>query len=121
MTVSLFHFAYHQLMTLCLLQAILRDGDLLCKKDTCTTSHILGAWKVTLSQGKFTFCHGNVLRMIINNIRSSIKSIKSTVPTSKQPIKIKFVKKGNQSKKQTIFSQRDITSSMRLGLVRGSR
>ena len=70
----------------------------LCNKDTCTTSHILGACKVALSQGRFTFRHDNVLRIIITNIRSSITNIKSTVPTSKQPIKIKFVKKGTRVK-----------------------
>ena len=70
----------------------------LCNKDTCTTSHILGACKVALSQGRFTFRHDNVLRIIITNIRSSIMNIKSTVPTSKQPIKIKFVKKGARVK-----------------------
>ena len=70
----------------------------LCNKDPCTTSHILGACKVALGQGRFTFCHDNVLRIIITNIRSSIKNIKSTVPASKQPIKIKFVKKGTRVK-----------------------
>ena len=67
----------------------------LCKKDTCTTCHILCACKVALSQGRFTFHHDNVLRIIIiSKIRSSMKTIKSSVPCSKQPIKIKFVKKG---------------------------
>ena len=70
----------------------------LCNKDTCTTSHILGAYKVALSQGRFTFCHDNGFRIIITNIRSSIKNIKSTVPTSNQPIKMKFVKKGTRVK-----------------------
>ena len=70
----------------------------LCNKDTCTTSHILGACKVALSQGRFTFRHDNVLRIIITNIRSSVKSFKSTIPTPKQPIKIKFVKKGTKVK-----------------------
>ena len=70
----------------------------LCNKDTCTTSHILGVCKVALSQGRFTFHHDNVLRIIITNIRTSIKNIKSTVPTSKQPIKIKFVQKGTRVK-----------------------
>ena len=75
----------------------------LCNKDPCTTSHILGACKVAckvlpLSQRRFTFRHDNVLRIIITNIRSSIKNIKSTVPASKQPIKIKFVKKGTRVK-----------------------
>ena len=68
----------------------------LCNKDTYTTSHILGACKVALSQGRFTSCLDNVLRIIISNIRSSMKNIKSSVPTSKQPIEIKFVKKGTR-------------------------
>ena len=93
----------------------------LCNKDTCTTSHILGACKVALSQGRFTFRYDNVLRIIITNIRSSIKNIKSTGPTSKQPINIKFAKKGTKVKKQNFFSQWDITSGIRLGLVRRSR
>ena len=70
----------------------------LCNKDTCTTSHILGACKVALSQGRFTFRHDNALRIIISNIRSSIKTNKSSVPSSKQPIKIKFLKKGTKVK-----------------------
>ena len=41
--------------------------------------------------------------IIITNIRSSIKSIKSTSPTSKQPIKIKFVKKGTRVKNKQSF------------------
>ena len=67
----------------------------LCNKDTCTTSHILGACKV---KGDSLSVSDNVLRIIITNIRSSIKNIKSTVPASKQPIKIKFVKKGTRVK-----------------------
>ena len=44
--------------------------------------------------------------IIITNIRSSIKSIKSTAPTSKQPIKIKFVKKGTRVKNKQSFPSR---------------
>ena len=35
----------------------------LCNKNTITTSHILGACKVALSQDIFTFHHDNVLRI----------------------------------------------------------
>ena len=45
-----------------------------------------------------------VLRIIISNIRSLIKTIKSSVPSSKQPIKIKFVKKGTIVKTKTSSS-----------------
>ena len=57
----------------------------------------------------------------MSNIRSSIKTIKSSLLGSKQPIKIKFVKKRNESKNQKFFSQWDIKSGIRLGFVRGSR
>ena len=87
----------------------------LSNEDTYTTSHILGACKVALSQGKFTFHHDSVLRIIITNIKSFIKDIKSTVPTSRQSIKIKFVRKGTII---FFFSQWDITSGIRLGLAR---
>ena len=42
----------------------------LWNKDACTTSHILGACKVALTQGRFIFFHDSVLRIIISNIRS---------------------------------------------------
>ena len=93
----------------------------LCNKDTCTTSHILGACKVALSQGRFTFHHDNVLRIIISNIRSSVKNIKSSAPTSKQPIKIKFVKNGTRVKNKNSSASRILHQASRLGLVRGSR
>ena len=93
----------------------------LCNKGKCTTSHIFGASKVALGQRRFNFRHDDVLRIIIKSIRSSFKSIKSTVPTSKQPIKGKIYKNRNQSKKQTIFSHWDITSGIRLGIVKESR
>ena len=93
----------------------------LCNKDTCTTSHILGACKVALSQGRFTFHHDNVLRIIISNIRSSVKNIKSSAPTSKQPIKIKFVKNGTRVKNKNSSASGILHQASRLGLVRGSR
>ena len=71
-------------------------SSFLSNKDTCTTSHILCACKVALSQGRFTFRHDNGLRIIISNIRSSIQTIKSSVPTAKQPMKRKFAKKGTK-------------------------
>ena len=46
----------------------------LCNKDACTTSHILGACKVDLSQGRFTFHYDNILKIIISNSRSSFET-----------------------------------------------
>ena len=37
----------------------------LCRKDVCTTAHILGAWKVSLLQGRYIFRHDTVLRQVI--------------------------------------------------------
>ena len=54
--------------------------------------------------GEITFHHVSVLKIIVN-IGSFIKNTKSTVPTSKQPRKIKFVKKGTRLKnKNSSFS-----------------
>ena len=80
-------FAYHQLTTL--LQR--RSINFLLRP-------LLGACKVALTQGRFTFRHDKVLRIIISNIRSSIKNMKSSVATSKQLINIKFIKKGTKVK-----------------------
>ena len=70
----------------------------------CATSDILGACNVALSPGRFTFRHDNVLRIIICNVRSSVKNIKTSVPTSKQPIKTKFVKKGTRARNKNSSS-----------------
>ena len=75
----------------------------LSNKDTWTGSHILGAFKVALSKRRFTFHHDNVLRIIINNIRSLIKNMKFSVPTLKQPMKIKFVKKWTRVKTKVLL------------------
>ena len=101
---TLLHFAYHQLLTLPFPSNLKKwyftteASHFLCNKDMCTASHILGACKVALRQKRFTLLHENVLRIIINNIRSSIKNIKPSLPTSKQPIKIKFVKRETRVK-----------------------
>ena len=107
MPVNLTSFCIHKLMTLCLLQAILKHRNLLlrpfvsCVIKMCITSHIVGACKVALRQGRFSFPQNNVLRIIISSIRSSIKNTKSSVLPSNQPIKIKFVKKGTRVKNKS--------------------
>ena len=67
----------------------------LCSKDVCTTAHILGACKVSLQQGRYTFRHDTVLRGVIEVLKTLILNIKDTVPISpKSPIK--FVRKGTK-------------------------
>ena len=41
----------------------------LCSKDVCTTAHILGACKVSLQQGRYTFRHESVLREVIEVLK----------------------------------------------------
>ena len=67
----------------------------LCSKYVCTTAHILGAGKVSLQQGRYTFQQDNVLHKIIESGKSFILKIKQTVPISPKS-SIKFVKKGTK-------------------------
>ena len=67
----------------------------LCSKDVCITAHILGACKVSLHQGRYTFRHDTVLRKIEESLKSFILNIKQTVPISPKS-SIKFVKKGTK-------------------------
>ena len=40
----------------------------LCKKSPCTSGHILGACRISLNQGRYTFRHDSVLKVIFNYI-----------------------------------------------------
>ena len=65
----------------------------LCSKDVCTTAHILGACKVALQQGRYTFRHDTVLNQVIEARKTFISNIKEAVPISAKP-SIMFLKKG---------------------------
>ena len=67
----------------------------LCSKDVCTTAHILGACKVSLQQGRYTFRHHTVLRGVIEVLKTFILNVKDTVPISPKS-SIKFVRKGTK-------------------------
>ena len=64
----------------------------LCSKDVCSSAHVLGACKVSLQQGRYTFRHDTVLRKGIESLKSYILNIKRAVPESS----IKFVNKGTK-------------------------
>ena len=64
----------------------------LCSKDVCTTAHILGACKVSLQQGRYTFRHNTVLRGVIQVLKTFCLNIKDMVPISPKS-SIKFVRK----------------------------
>ena len=70
----------------------------LSRKDACTTAHILGACKVVLKQGRYTFRHDVVFREIVSSLKTFIRSIESVV--SKEQNFIKFVKKGIKVKQE---------------------
>ena len=62
----------------------------LCSKDMCTTAHILGACKVSLQQGRYTFRYDTVLHKITESLKSFILNIKQAVPiSSKSSINLK--------------------------------
>ena len=65
----------------------------LFSKNVCTTAHILGACKVLLQQGRYTFRHETVLQEVIEVLKTFILNIKDTVPISAMS-SIKFVRKG---------------------------
>ena len=65
----------------------------LCSKDACATAHILGACKVSLQQGRYTFRHDTALRQVIEPVKTSISNIKEAVPISAKS-SVTFVKKG---------------------------
>ena len=64
----------------------------LCQKNVCTTAHVLGACKVALSQGRFTFRHDSILLELTGNLTKFISEL-PTSATSKVN-KIRFVKAG---------------------------
>ena len=65
----------------------------LCSENVCTTAHVLGACKVALLEGRYTFRHGNVLRQVIEALKTYASNIKEAVLVSAKS-SIPFVKKG---------------------------
>ena len=67
----------------------------LCKKSVCTVAHILGACKVSLQQGRYTFRHDSVLSKLVESIKEFLKGAK---PIPSKNHTVKFVKAGTRSK-----------------------
>ena len=65
----------------------------LCSKDVCTTAHILGACKVALQQGRYTFRHDTDLHQVTEVLQTFISNIKEAVRISAKS-SIMFLKKG---------------------------
>ena len=58
-------------------------------KDVCTISHILGACKISLQQGRFTFRHDSVLQHLVLVLKSFLKNL--PINATKKWNTIKFV------------------------------
>ena len=65
----------------------------LYRKDACTTTYILGAYKASLQQGRYTFRYDTVLHQIIEALKILIPNMKEAVPISAKSSKT-CVKKG---------------------------
>ena len=62
----------------------------LCHKNVCTIPHILGACKISLQQGRFTFRHDSVLQHLVLVLKSFLKNL--PINTTKKCTTTKFVK-----------------------------
>ena len=75
----------------------------LCHKDVCTIPHILGACKISLQQGRFTFRHDSVLQHLVLVLKSFLKNL--PINTTKKCNTIKFVKSWTKCSKTKIASK----------------
>ena len=64
----------------------------LCNEDVCTTSHILGACKVSLLQGRYTCRHDTVWRHVIAALKTFISNIIETVKFVKKGAKVPYIR-----------------------------
>ena len=69
----------------------------LCGKDVCTTAHVLGACKTSLTPDRFTFRHNSVLKHLSEILTSFINDLPSSSP--KKQNKMCFVKAGKSTPK----------------------
>ena len=69
----------------------------LCSVKVCTTAHVLSGCKVALSQGRYTFRHDSILRVIGDSIADFLSNM-STVK-SVYSLKTSFVKAGTRVKR----------------------
>ncbi|XP_057310055.1 uncharacterized protein LOC130648052 [Hydractinia symbiolongicarpus] len=75
----------------------------LCKKPSCNVSYILGACKLALSQGRFTYRHDRILRVLVTAIQKFLSDYEPAKPSRCH--KISFVPAGKRlpTKKRSKF------------------
>ena len=83
----------------------------LCGKEICTAAHILGACKVALSQGRFTFRHDSVLTDLTDTLNAFIANLTARPPKINNGIE--FVRQAKRSRQggqnQLVFSAWHLT------------
>ena len=92
------HTTHCHTLLICIV-AILTQRLHLCKKQVCTTAHVLGACTVALQQDCFTFRHDTVLVVLAVTVESFLSSKKCINAQGNNPIK--FVKTGAKFSKYT--------------------
>ena len=75
---------------------ITESSCFLCGKSICTSAHILGACKIALHQGRFSFRHDKVLCELVVTLKNFVSSYK---PNKSSDISfINFVREGKKPK-----------------------
>ena len=91
---------YDVLPSPCTESSCTESSCFLCSKEICTTAPVLGACKVSLTQGRFTFRHDSVLSELASILSSFLKALPPTPP--KRLIKLAFVKAGRSVSKSKV-------------------
>ena len=66
----------------------------LCGYEFCDVKHVLSGCKVALTQGRYTYRHNAVLRVMANEILQEVNKVNNTAEKRKKPGPISFVKEG---------------------------
>ncbi|XP_057294713.1 uncharacterized protein LOC130623257 [Hydractinia symbiolongicarpus] len=71
---------------------ITESSCFLCHKEICTSAHILGACKIALVQGSYTFRHDSVLVHLVDTLKQFLSTLPLTI--SRKCNSMTFVKAG---------------------------
>ena len=73
----------------------------LCGKEKASVSHILAGRQKALQNGRYTYCHNAVLRVIAHEIQVFINKVKKEEQKVAKDRILNFVKEGEQCKRVT--------------------
>ena len=77
---------------------ITNPACLLCEKPICTSAHVLGACRISLTQGRYTYRHDSVLSTLYTSLNSFLSNYDTSEGRNEHSIK--FVRAGSKVKKQ---------------------